>query len=71
MQELEYNLCSMFSGFNLYNLDNTDIETLIPFINYINMRNGDGTDKNSNVKHINGKEYRKVNANASWANSIF
>ena len=71
MQALEYNLCKAFSGFNLFNLDETDIETLIPFIEYMNLKNSKGTVKHGNIKYVNGKPYRKVNASASWAKNLF
>lgn len=71
MQELEFNLCKEFSGFNLYALDETDVETLIPFIVYVNMRNSGSKTRNGNIRYKNGKAYKKVTGKASWVNSIF
>lgn len=71
MQELEYILCKKFQGFNLYNLDETDVETLIPFIQYVNLRNSNGKTSNGNVKYKGGKAYKKVTGKTSWVNSIF
>lgn len=71
MQELEYALCTQFKGFNLYNLDNTDIETLIPFIQYVNLKNSKKAIRRKGIIYKNGKQYKKVSANASWVNSIF
>lgn len=72
MQEIEFILCERFHGFNLYNLDETDIETLLPFIQYLRVKSLDGKSKNGNTKYKDGKQYKKVTAKqASWVNSIF
>jgi hypothetical protein len=71
MQELEYVLCEKFQGFNLFNLDETDVETLIPFIMYVNLRNSNGKTRNGKVKYRDGKAYKQTTAKASWVNSIF
>jgi hypothetical protein len=64
-------LCEKFKGFNLYNLDETDIETLWPFIQYVNIRTSNGKVSNGNIKYKDGKAYKKVTGKASWVNSIF
>jgi Zn-finger nucleic acid-binding protein len=71
MQELEFSLCERFQGFNLFNLDETDVETLIPFIQYVSLRNSNGKTRNGNMKYKDGKTYKKTTAKASWVNSIF
>ena len=71
MQELEFTLCERFKGFNLYNLDETDVETLIPFIIYLNIRDSGGKTNDGIIRYKDGKAYKKANASASWVNSIF
>lgn len=60
-QELEFQICRVLPGTSLSSLDDTDIETLIPFIEYIISRNKDKEQEQAQEGvMINGRLYKKV-----------